>query len=773
MAATESKRKIKIVSAALAAALALALLPGGALADTDDPARVLVLYNTTSNYNTESNGNGMRDSYELALAYAVKRGVPMENLLGLNINNSNAFYYPATQEGCAQFLSDVINPVKARLNELGPNNIDYIAVSVGVPYQVSDILSLDSYLVTPFNVSSDCSRNSTYNPFFEYSPTVGVDKGHYDHTYTVIGGSSMYPVSRFIRLPAGDLPGVDELKGTIYGALYGEKYLYNAEGYYRGIGYVDGRDKQQNSGKVWSDADLAGYPFGMGTYAGMDKTIVYTHKFFELLDYPYKREVTDYEIGEQGAEYIDGTPASSADGAMFYAGWYNYNKYRDSYRWLPGSAACELNSNSDSFLTSAMEKGLTSGVGVIDEPGGSGGGHPYPDVFIYYMMNGYNLAESGWHSIPTFKSRSILFGDPLYNPMKQKNPAKDTAFDRELIVFDEAMPGITAEKRKVKVFLAEGPEPEMAVFKLDYGTTQALGNTIDYNHVYRYAGDFNIENLSADTKYYYQVTAKDPAGNIKESQLLEFTTAQNNAASIFSLALSYDKNFVAPGQTINFSSSSNCQNCTYTWNFGDGAQASGQSASHQYSDNGTYDVFLVAKDSGSISKAARGIVFAYSNQGCESGQTRGCQKQSGVCAGSTQTCQSGAWPGCSATAYHDWNGGYEQAETACGDKLDNDCDGYKDCLDTDCSSSADCAKCGNGQIDPEENCTTCPQDVQCPEGRQCQSGQCIQTYCVDMAALMNYIGQWKRGEITMATLMGKILKWKTGEGCIGRGITGF
>ncbi len=58
---------------------------------------------------------------------------------------------------------------------------------------------------------------------------------------------------------------------------------------------------------------------------------------------------------------------------------------------------------------------------------------------------------------------------------------------------------------------------------------------------------------------------------------------------------------------------------------------------------------------------------------CTDGIQLSCPRQYGVCAGSKQTCSNSAWPGCDYTKVQ----GYEPSEQSC-DNLDNDCDGVTD-----------------------------------------------------------------------------------------------
>ncbi|MDP2973917.1 MAG: hypothetical protein Q8N60_02605, partial [Candidatus Diapherotrites archaeon] len=78
------------------------------------------------------------------------------------------------------------------------------------------------------------------------------------------------------------------------------------------------------------------------------------------------------------------------------------------------------------------------------------------------------------------------------------------------------------------------------------------------------------------------------------------------------------------------------------------------------------------------------------------------------------------------------------------DSIDNDCDGSID-EDNACN-------CGNGQCETElgETFESCPAD--------CQE-------CIREPQLLGFIGQWKRGEISMLSLMQKMRQWKAGTGC--------
>jgi hypothetical protein len=89
------------------------------------------------------------------------------------------------------------------------------------------------------------------------------------------------------------------------------------------------------------------------------------------------------------------------------------------------------------------------------------------------------------------------------------------------------------------------------------------------------------------------------------------------------------------------------------------------------------------------------------------------------------------------------NASFEKA-TACGN---GECEAALGETIGNCPQ--DC-KCGNGTCDADET-VSCPQD--CPQE------------CVDNEKLIGFIGQWKRGEMSMLALMQKIRQRNTGEGC--------
>ena len=406
---------------ALTVLLTLLILSFTLLGD-DDPAKVLIVYNTAF---PDNNGDGIGDSEEAALYYAAKRGVPSSNLLAVSTSSSTYYY---EESGRVDMLDNLVTPLLAKLDSLGESNIFYILLSYGIPekYVCKGIehrnRGVDNALCIPHSLGTMDSTSWPYywhtnSAYFESSPTVYTDWGHFT-------GTEMYMGSRLFLVTRLDGISMERCKELVDRALYAEMYLYPDDGYYGGTVYVDYR---------WGPHDdLSGYPFGYSSYNKADSSMAKAREFVIASGWPLREEPYDKEIGETGAKFMDGTDAIWAASAVGYGGWYNYNKYQDAWEWKVGAFANDLNSNSGAnlrnsdtrpFLANAFRLGLTCGVGCIAEPYLTG--HARPEIFVYYMLNGFNFAEASYLSQPCFKWMGIHVGDPIYNPHRTKTPVHD------------------------------------------------------------------------------------------------------------------------------------------------------------------------------------------------------------------------------------------------------------------------------------------------------------------------------------------------------------
>ncbi len=513
-----------------------------------DPNRVLVIYN--QNY-PDHNGDGLGDSEEVALAYAARRGIPAAHLLAVACS-TNQFAYNGLA-GWTAFYNEIRTPVVNYLNTNGTLSIDTLLFIHGVPYRLSlpqaqgGARSLDQAMMTPFSLGSASAPSfPTYvsaSPYFEGSPGYGSDIGHWDHSAT-FAGAPFYMAARV------DGPDVDVSMNLIEGALYGDKYIAALPGYYQGNIYVDTR-----FGNYPNLASLPYPQFHFPSYANADQDMAWCTQLMTAFGFPLLWENTSgsKEIGEPGATFQTGAPALAAPNALFYYGWYNYNNYNDVWSWLPGSAACDLDSNSaahihnpapPSFLANAFQRGLTCGVGSIAEPYLNW--HPFPEVFIHYLLNGFTFAEAAAASDQTQKWRNLYVGDPLYCPMRSGKP----------LVIDTTPPpnptvtlvDMSADSRTYRIAIDTATtDPDLVTATGNFGPAPVLSTNVPADDRYFVAKRVTLDNLTSGVFYRAQLQIVDPAGNTTAvPEILFIHDVGPNSA----VAIQSDSAVYAPSQPL-------------------------------------------------------------------------------------------------------------------------------------------------------------------------------------------------------------------------------
>ncbi len=503
--------------------LSILLLPRLLPAQTvtpDDPTRVLVIY---SRGWPDADGDGLGDSKEVALYYAKARGVPSKNLLGLPLTGTRRYW--SGTKGWAEFHDKLVTPVKKALQTLGPGKIDTLLFCYGVPYYIYTPLSsrrlraVDSLMTVPSALGDRTHWPLpswwASNPYLEYSPSVQPDRGRFTHKNFSYAGKDLYLTARI------DGTDAEAAKDLVDGALYAEKHWGQGQGYLWGRAYVDTRFG------YFSDTFLKqNYPFGYSSYKSADQCMAFGKFFPPLVGLPVYWEAGGKEIGEQGARWRNGSPALTAPRALLYGGWYNYNQYHDVWEWLPGSIACDLNSNSirgferaapGTFLGSALARGLTAGSGVVGEPYLSG--HPRPEVLLYYVTQGFTWAEAAMVSDPALFWMAVHMGDPLYAPFRKGSKrTPDRTPPGKPIVKVEGRKGTSAV---LDLAVPRRPsDPDLCLFQVEYGPTPALGSRIPSGKAYKGRRAVTLGGLPDHPGFYFKVTAKDPAGLTSATPLL-------------------------------------------------------------------------------------------------------------------------------------------------------------------------------------------------------------------------------------------------------------
>ena len=527
-------RKIGTVATCSLALIALcsAMIGGKAQVPTSiTPSRVLVVYN--ANWG-DHDGDGVQDSLQVANYYASKRGVPASNLLGLGITlNFGPIRYDVTEY--TRFYSEMIQPIRNKLEALGPSNIDVILLCYGVPYNLGSdtsgtgFVAIDNVLMALNNWSPTSNYvQRLNNPYFATNPTFELDRPGFTHQSYKILGQDMYLVAR--------LDGMSALRAQnlVDQALYAERYLAVGSGLFNGNVYVD------SLYAAYTDAQLsASTAVTSGSYASYDSAdanIAYAEHYVAGTGLPLKWENTAslVSIGQPGAQFHDGTSALTAPRALMYGGWYNAAQYFDVFEWLPGSVACDLNSGSMSSMregfgwgAAALARGATAVCGVLGEP--TLPGHPRPNVLLYYMLKGYTFAEASTLASRRVGWMAINIGDPLYTPFKPKAVVADTSLPALAPGYPRVTTAANTSARIIQVRLDDAVEPETARILVDYGLTTAYGATADPGQGFYRSVAIEVSGLQSDAIYHYRVRMIDPAGNTSTSGDFTFSTGAVSA----------------------------------------------------------------------------------------------------------------------------------------------------------------------------------------------------------------------------------------------------
>ncbi len=113
-----------------------------------------------------------------------------------------------------------------------------------------------------------------------------------------------------------------------------------------------------------------------------------------------------------------------------YIGWYKLRAYDDVFSFNPGAigyhmASAEAVTVHDpaerGWCKNALERGITATLGSVGEPYLDA--FPEPARFTTLLLTGrYSLVEVYYLTSRYVSWRMVLFGDPLYNPMKGRPP---------------------------------------------------------------------------------------------------------------------------------------------------------------------------------------------------------------------------------------------------------------------------------------------------------------------------------------------------------------
>lgn len=131
--------------------------------------------------------------------------------------------------------------------------------------------------------------------------------------------------------------------------------------------------------------------------------------------------------------------------ASLYIGWYKLRAYDAVFSFNPGSigyhrASAEALSVHDpaerGWCKNALEHEVTATLGSVGEPYLDA--FPEPERFTTLLLTGkYALAEVYYLTSRYVSWRTVLFGDPLYNPMRNRGIPAASASEPTLLAPSE------------------------------------------------------------------------------------------------------------------------------------------------------------------------------------------------------------------------------------------------------------------------------------------------------------------------------------------------
>jgi len=140
------------------------------------------------------------------------------------------------------------------------------------------------------------------------------------------------------------------------------------------------------------------------------------------------KQQSSYNVLLDDAEATLSRPGSAPDVAL-YIGWYKLRSYEDAFTFKPGAIGYHMASaeaitvhdrSERGWCKNALEHGITATLGSVGEPYLDA--FPEPARFTTLLLTGkYSLAEAYYLTSRYISWRMVLFGDPLYNPMRGRS----------------------------------------------------------------------------------------------------------------------------------------------------------------------------------------------------------------------------------------------------------------------------------------------------------------------------------------------------------------
>ncbi len=343
------------------------------------------------------------DSVAIARHYAQVRGVPPGNVIALPMPVTETITW-------RQFVAKVWQPLEDELVRRGW--IDAIAMDllddVGRrKYAISGhkIAALVVCRGVPLKISNDPTLFKDFKPYTDHDE-FRTNQGAVDSELSLLAQTD-YPINASVPNPLyGDLhPTDDELSRVVKVSRLDGPTAADA------LGLVDLAVKAESTGLLGrAYIDIAG-PHETG-----DQWLNTVASEISALGF-------DLSVGH-GPLTVPET--ARFDAPVLYFGWYaqdiNGPFLLPGFRFPPGAIAVHIHSFSASTLRSPtggwcgplVARGATATVGNVFEPYLEYTHHL--DMLLEALVDGNDLVDAAYYSLPVLSWQSIVIGDPLYRP---------------------------------------------------------------------------------------------------------------------------------------------------------------------------------------------------------------------------------------------------------------------------------------------------------------------------------------------------------------------
>ncbi len=139
------------------------------------------------------------------------------------------------------------------------------------------------------------------------------------------------------------------------------------------------------------------------------------------------RQVTPYHVVLEETDQTLHKPGEAPHVAV-YVGWYRYRAYEDAFTFNPGALGYHIASGEaisvhdpqeKGWCKNALERGIAVTLGPTNEPYLDA--FPLPSELFGLLLTGkYTLVEAYYLTTRYLSWRMVLFGDPLYNPWRDR-----------------------------------------------------------------------------------------------------------------------------------------------------------------------------------------------------------------------------------------------------------------------------------------------------------------------------------------------------------------